>query len=246
MRKSYDKKNFLFYFLVFSVYFNPFAFADNVGDIIFPGKPLDAREIAKTVNRIKDIQKGIDSISAAIYQKKKNPLLKKEILTEGTIVLKKPNLLFWDVTKPERISIIVDGKIMWVYHPDLKEAQKYVLSEQFMARQTMEFFLSALTMSFEETGKRFDIAAYNSDDSFVFAMKPKSGMVRKYLSDVYIWYKHNEGIPYKFEVIGKNENTTVTELKDIKLNPPVNENIFRFDAPEGVVITNIENEGRGY
>ncbi len=235
-------RRYLFYFLAFAVYFTFPAFADNANEVVSLGKPLDNKEMAEAVNRIKDIQKGIDSISATVYQRKKTPLLKKDILTEGAVTLKKPNLLYWDVAKPERITIIADGSIMWVYHPDLKEAQKYILSEQFMARQTMEFFSSAITMSIEEAGKRFDIAAYNSDNSFVFAMKPKSGIVKKYLSAIYIWYRHDEAVPYKFEVIGRNENATITELKDVKLNPSIKENAFRFDVPKDVTITNLENE----
>ncbi|MBI3397637.1 MAG: outer membrane lipoprotein chaperone LolA [Deltaproteobacteria bacterium] len=210
------------------------------------GAPLETKAMAEAENKIKDVQKNIDAVSAVVYQRKKNQLLKNEIATEGTIILKRPNLLHWEVKKPEPLTIIVDGKIMWVYHPDVKEAQKYILSEQFIARQTMEFFSSAMAMSLEEIGKRFDIAAYNPNDSLIFEMRPKSSMAAKYLTAIYIWYKDGEGVPYKFEVIDKNGNSTVTELRDIVLNPSINASAFHFDIPKGVTITNIENEGAGY
>lgn len=226
------------------------AYADNNGTegslTALLGRPLQSQEIREVVNKIKDAQKGIDAISAVAYQRKKTPLLAKEIATEGTIILKRPNLLHWEVKRPERLTIIVDGKIMWIYHPDSQEAQKYILSEQFIARQAMEFFSSAMDMSLEEMGKRFDVAVYNPNTSFVFEMRPKSSMAAKYLTAVYIWYKNGEGVPYKFEVLGKNGNTTITELRDVVVNPSLKESLFYFDVPAEAIITNRENEGMGY
>ncbi|HKZ46897.1 MAG TPA: outer membrane lipoprotein carrier protein LolA, partial [Thermodesulfobacteriota bacterium] len=154
----------LHYYLLFTVYcllLFPFISISNSEDNPAEsfGKPLHAKEMAEAVNRLKDIQKDIDVISAVVYQKKKNPLLKKEVETKGTITMKRPNLIYWDITKPERHITIIDGKNMWVYQPDLKEARRYILSEQFAARQTMNFFSSAMNMSIKEMEKNFDIAA---------------------------------------------------------------------------------------
>src|SRR3989338_10012423 len=83
---------------------------NNEGSLPKPlGKPLTSEEMAEAIGRLKDSQKNIDAISASVSQTKKNPLLKEEITTEGTIVLKKPNLLHWDIARPERLTTIADG-----------------------------------------------------------------------------------------------------------------------------------------
>ncbi|MBI5047536.1 MAG: outer membrane lipoprotein carrier protein LolA [Deltaproteobacteria bacterium] len=210
------------------------------------GKPLEFKEMAEAIKRIQDVQKNIDIISASVHQKKRNPILKNEIETKGAITMKRPNLLYWDITEPERHVTIVDGKNMWVYQPDLKEARKYTLSEQFMARQAMNFFSSAMNMSTKEMEKNFDIAVYNPDGNLILEMKPKSSMVAKYLVAIHIWYKEGEAVPYKFEVIGKKGDTTITEFIDVVLNPSIKENLFHFDAPAGVNVTIIGNEGPSY
>lgn len=207
------------------------------------GKPLHAKEMAEAVNRLKDIQKDIDVISATIYQRKKNLLLKKDVETKGTITMKKPNLLYWDITKPARRIRIIDGKNMWVYQPDLKEARRYILSEQFALMQTMNFLSSAMNMSIKEMEKNFDIAVYNHDGNLIFEMKPKSSIVALYLTAIHIWYKEGEGVPHKFEVIGKNGDTAITEFTDVALNPSIKENLFHFDAPADVNVVTIGNEG---
>lgn len=241
-----DRK-YLLYFLAVILYFHAFpVLATNNNGYPQLTKPLDSNEVTEVVKTIKSLQENIEVITAHVYQKKKTTLLKKEVETEGTITLKKPNLLYWDVTKPERLITIVDGKIMWVYNPDLKEVQRFILADQFMARQAMYFFSSAMSISVDETGKRFDITVYNPDNNFVFEMKPKSSMVARYLAVMYIWYKKGEGVPFKFEVIGKKGNITITEFKDIVVNPPIKENIFHFDVPVDVRITNLENGEQNY
>lgn len=214
---------------------------DNLAESL--GKPLHAKEMAEAVNRLKDIQKDIDVISATIYQRKKNLLLKKDVETKGTITMKKPNLLYWDITKPDRRIRIIDGKNMWVYQPDLKEARRYILSEQFALMQTMNFLSSTMNMSIKEMEKNFDIAVYNHDGNLIFEMKPKSSIVALYLTAIHIWYKEGEGVPHKFEVIGKNGDTAVTEFTDVALNPSIKENLFHFDAPADVNVVTIGNEG---
>ncbi len=241
----------LHYYLLFTVYclllFPSISISnseDNLAESF--GKPLQAKEMAEALNRLKDIQKDIDVISAAVYQRKKIPLLKKEVETKGTITMKRPNLLYWDITKPERHITIIDGKNMWVYQPDLKEARRYILSEQFAVKQTMNFFSSAMNMSIKEMEKNFDIAAYNPGGNLILEMKPKSGMVARYLTAIHIWYKEGEGVPHKFEVIGKKGDTAVTEFTDVALNPSIKENLFHFDAPADVNVITIGNEGSGY
>lgn len=210
------------------------------------GKPLQAKEMTQALNRLKDMQKDIDVISADVYQRKKTPLLKNEVETKGQITMKRPNLIYWDITKPERRITIIDGKNMWVYQPDLKEARRYILSEQFAARQTMIFFSSAMSMSTKEMEKNFNIAVYSPGGNLILEMKPKSGIVAKYLTAIHIWYKEGEAVPYKFEVIGKRGDTTVTEFTDVALNPSVKENFFHFDAPADVTVVTIGSEGPGY
>jgi outer membrane lipoprotein carrier protein len=207
------------------------------------GKPLHAKEMAEAVNRIKDIQKDIDVISATIYQRRKSPQLKKDDEKKGTITMKKPNLLYWEITKPERQIRIIDGRYLWVYQQDLKEARRYTLSEQFALMQTMNFLSYAMNMSIKEMEKNFGIAAYNLDSNLIFELKPKSSIVAIYLSAIHIWYKEGEGVPHKFEVIAKNGDVAITEFADVALNPSIKENLFHFDAPPDVNVVTIGNEG---
>ena len=43
--------------------------------------------------------------------------------SEGTVQVKKPGYVRWDYDKPDKRSIFVEGKTLWIWRPDDKEAQ---------------------------------------------------------------------------------------------------------------------------
>ncbi len=69
------------------------------------------------------LHKDMHSIFASVSQEKQLAALKKKVVVEGTVTMAKPNMLKWDVVKPERSVTVIDGETMTVYHPDIKEAQ---------------------------------------------------------------------------------------------------------------------------
>jgi len=206
------------------------------------GRRLDDKEIGEAFVKIRSLQEGVSSASAGMRQTKTNPLLKKPLVSEGTVLLKKPNLLRMEVKRPEHTLTVVDGKVMWVYRPDAKEAQKYVLSEQLMANQAVKFFSSAMNISLEELGKKFKVEMFEDAGVYVLDLAPSSGMAAKFLSKIRIYFKDGAPLPFRHEVIGKKGNLTVMEFSDTVLNPTTAPDAFTFTLPKDARITNTFDE----
>lgn len=207
--------------------------ADSTPDL---GLPLDSAEAKAAIERLKEIQSGIDTLVAYVRQKKVIPLLVQDINTEGKILLKKPNLLRWEIQRPEELLVVIDGKVLWQYRPQAEEATKLILSQNTAARYTMELFFSTMNLSLDGDGlsKRFSVAVYMVSDSTVISLKPKSIIAGKYLNHILIWINTREGTPEKFEVEGRKGSVTITEFSDVKVNKEVKDDAFKFLPPKGV------------
>ncbi|MFQ5901088.1 MAG: outer membrane lipoprotein chaperone LolA [Thermodesulfobacteriota bacterium] len=221
----------IFIFFIFPTFVN-----SQETSFALPEQSLNKEDATLAIERIKELQKDIEAITARVSQKKSSKLTEKDIETEGTITLKKPNLLYWEVEIPERVIIVVDGKRLWVYHPALKEVKRELLSRNVAARYTMDFFSSSMEMSIEKLEKRFEVAVYHPSDNYVFELRPKSKIAAKYLTVIYIWYREKDGVPVRFEVVGKKNNRTVTDLNKVSINPDIEKELFHFKVPEGVKI----------
>jgi outer membrane lipoprotein-sorting protein len=197
---------------------------------------LDERQ--KIIEKFKELQKNIHSISALIKQEKHLAVLKKKVLTEGTLAMAKPNMLRWEIVKPEKSITVTDGGAMTVYHPDIKEAQVYSISENLMARNAMSFFPIAMNGSLFDLEKKFSASIFRRDGEIVYILIPLSKAAGRYMSSVTIYYDEATGLPRGFDMTTPKGDTTVTKLTDVRTNPELRPEMFNIKLPADVWITN--------
>ena len=188
--------------------------------------------------RLTELSKDTDSITATINQEKQLSLLKEKICIDGTVIMKKPNMFRWDIVKPDKSIIAVDGETMTVYHPEIKEAQVYNLIGNLIARNTMRFLTITMWGSLNEIEKNFTFYILRKEDEIIFKLAPVSKMISRYLSSIIIHYEENTGFPRGFEITTPKGDKTVTRLSNIKINPEIKTGTFKIELPEDVRITN--------
>jgi len=207
-----------------------------------PDRPLTPEASAEAISELRDAQEGISALSMSFVQTKSSAMLTSEMVTTGTVLVKKPGLLRWEVKEPEQIIITVDEDVMWFYRPARKEARKRLLSKDFVAGQAMGFFTSIMNLSLKDLKKRFTYSLYSVGDNVALELTPKSKFVSKYLKGITIWYRQSDGIPVKFAVLGKKGDTTVTEFKDINSRAVTDDKDFHLKLPDNVRVISAEEE----
>lgn len=217
--------------LVFQLFISPVS-ASNAP------QELTVDERQKLFERFNSLQKDIYAVSASVSQEKQLAVLKEKVFLEGTVVAAKPNLLRWEVNRPERSVTVVDGERMIVYHPVEKEAQVYVVSENLVARNAVGFFSSAMGGSLSEMEKKFSVTVLRKDGEIICRLIPLSKMAGRYLSSVTIYYDEMTGLPRRFEMETPKGDRTVTKLTSVRTNPRITSETFKLKLPDDVWITN--------
>ena len=205
---------------------------------------LSGEEREKIIEKFRSFHKDIRSLSASVSQEKHLSALKEKLQVEGTVTMARPDKLRWDTVKPERSHTVIDGETMTVYHPDIKEAQVYALSEHVIARNTMGFFTTAMGGALDEMEKKFSVKIYRNGNEIIYKLQPLSGMTRKYLSAVSISYAEATGLPRGFEVTTPKGDRTITTLTHITINPEIKPETFTMKLPGNVWVTNKFEETR--
>ncbi|MEW6419695.1 MAG: outer membrane lipoprotein carrier protein LolA [Nitrospirota bacterium] len=221
----------LFFTIMFACTFSVHA-SDN------ENREISAGEKQKIFERIKALQKDIYSILASVSQEKQLTILKKKMHIEGTVMVAKPNMLRWEILKPEKSITIIDGETMTVYHPEIKEAQVYALSENLIARNIMSFFMAFMSGSLQEMEKKFTVNIFRKDGGLIFILTPLSRIASRYLSSITVYYDEGTGLPRGFETTTPKGDITVTKLMNIRTNPELKPETFKIKLPEDVWITN--------
>ena len=176
--------------------------------------------------RLHLLLKPMNSLSADFTQKimgQDNNQLQR--LT-GNLSLKKPNQLRWNVLAPMPQLVICDGKLVWLYDPDLEQVVIQSFSDDFMANP-----ISILLGDLDQLNRDFTVSLI-SDDRFSLKPKQKNSLFMaiqlRFIDSVLsrIDYQDNFG-----------QNTQLT-LSQVKLNPQFSKTAFVFDIPQAVDIIN--------
>jgi outer membrane lipoprotein carrier protein len=98
------------------------------------------------------------SMRASFRQRVESPTLATPLESHGTVLFERPNHMRWDYAKPDEQLIVGDGKTLWIYQPDLKQAIRAPLRDAFQAQTPLTFLagLGQVERDFDATLERED------------------------------------------------------------------------------------------
>ncbi|MBI5632682.1 MAG: outer membrane lipoprotein carrier protein LolA, partial [Nitrospirae bacterium] len=91
-------------------------------------------------------------MSANFTQEKKTKLLNKPIKADGRFLYKQPDRIRWEYKGSVNMQVLFNGKDIWIYYPDLKEADKLTGLSQYGSM--MQFDVSTLSRDYTITAKK--------------------------------------------------------------------------------------------
>jgi len=190
------------------------------------GTEIQGQERVQLLERLQEQQQGIQSVRAAVVQRKRHPLLKEEAVSEGTLLFRRPNQLRWEVTKPQRVIILINGYTLLTYHPELKEAERRDLRDDFVSRAAVEFLTAAMNLALADLEKRFQVDVLREAEGTVLRLTPRSPLVAQAVASVKISLQDGEAVPRSIVVMGQKGDRTETTLSHVTINPSLPEDAF--------------------
>lgn len=179
---------------------------------------------ADILDDLKAKQAKIKTVSANFTQEKKTKLLTKPIRTDGRFLYKQPDRIRWEYRGSVNLQVLFNGKDIWLYYPELKEADKLTGLSQYGSM--MQF--DVLTMSREYT-----ITARKEKNVIFLKLSPK---VKGPISRIEMEIPEESSFPQMVKLFDQNNEPTTIIFKDVKLNPDVKDDVFVFVPEKGVVV----------
>ncbi len=145
--------------------------------------------------------------------------------TTGTMALARPGRFRWDTKSPMPQLVVADGKRLWVYDVDLEQVT--VKKQEKGIGGTAGLFLSG----YDDTVSRdFEVTAGKQGNKDYFDMHAKSSKANFQRVKLIFVGSTLNGI----ELYDQLGQFTQVQLSNIKNNPTLAENLFKFKTPKGV------------
>ncbi len=207
------------------------------------GATVRAKDIlAKVTKRYSSI----DTLSARFTQVAVYQQLNRRNVSEGRVFLKGPvkdgteeipAKMRWEYEFPTKDVIVSDGVTLWMYQPDIMQ-----VVETDASRGPLPVIMRLLTGF---SGIEGTIGGELEDDFLIDIIRDGKESWRVSMAPTYgetsfsrlvVKINKNSFIVEGVKVVDPYGVETTVSLKDIKINPRLKNEIFRFDAPKGVTV----------
>ena len=150
------------------------------------GPALTADERAALLSRLDALKAKHPSLSANFSEERSSHLLKQPVVSKGTIAFQSPNKFRRELTGSSPSLTISNGKVLWLYYPNFKEAELYTLGQRAMFDDAMAALTAGL--NFGQVEKYYKLEAYNlGGKGYRVVLTPKKSNLKRIVQQLVVF-----------------------------------------------------------
>jgi outer membrane lipoprotein carrier protein len=187
-----------------------------------------ARALQRRYEAVRDLEARFDQTTRSVALGQPGASAK----SRGTVVFAKPGRMRWTYTEPEPSLVVSDGKELWIYDPERREAQHLAVTEGYLSGAALAFLLGE-----GEILREFDVKALQcGEGSALLDLVPREPATYERLQ---ARVDPRSGELLETTVVDLLGNATTVALHDLRVNRDPDASVFRFEPPAGVRIMDL-------
>lgn len=190
----------------------------------------DAMEILRRTEQRAD---AIRTLEADFVQSLRVPLLNQNQNSAGKLYQRKPDRFLMRFTQPAGDVMVADGRYFWLYYPSTDRTQviRTSIAKGGGAVDLQRQFIGNAAARFVPTLNRSEVV--DGHDSYALTLVPRQASPYKVLR---IWVDKGDYTVRRFEMTEENESVRRVELRNIRVNGTIPDNLFSFTPPQGTQV----------
>src|SRR5437867_5658048 len=160
-------------------------------------------------------------------------LMKKPILSSGTVWFQPPNKFRREVKGNSPSITVSDGRQLWIYYPSFKSAERYSLGKGSPLDSTVAAINSALYL--ENIENTFQINAAKTDKGYELALTPRTPSMKRTFQNLDLRINDNLRVE-RTDMLLSNGDRIVTTYSN-QTRAPIPAYTFEFKPPPGTEVS---------
>ena len=160
-------------------------------------------------------------------------LMKKPILSSGTVWFQPPNKFRREVKGNSPSITVSDGRQLWIYYPSFKSAERYSLGKGSPLDSTVAAINSALNL--ENIENTFQINAAKTDKGYELALTPRTPSMKRTFQKLDLRINDNLRVE-RTDMLLSNGDRIVTTYSN-QTRAPIPAYTFEFKPPPDTEVT---------
>ena len=203
------------------------------GPLTGSAAPLSPEERESVLARLESIHSRNPAMTASFLERKNTRLLKKPLVSRGTIAFRAPDKFRRKVAGSNPSLSVCNGKRLWIYYPKFKEAERYELGN----RAFFDDALAALTvgLSFRNVENYYRLQIFSEDNGYRIVLEPRSRRLRRVIERLTIHLDGELKVRRTVAELPKGDRV-LTDYSNVRRRPLPN-STFEFTPGPGVNVT---------
>src|SRR5881397_3665936 len=173
------------------------------------------------------------STQADFQEQRMIRLMKKPILSSGTVWFEPPNKFRREVKGNSPSVTVSDGRQLWIYYPNFKSAERYPLGKGSPLDATVAAINSALNL--ENIENTFQITAAKLDKGYELTLFPRVASMKRAFQKLDLHINENLRVE-RTDMLLPNSDRIVTTYSN-QTRAPISASSFEFKPPSGTEVT---------
>jgi len=204
-----------------------------VGSLGAAERKLSAAEADQLLERIQKNRPVEKTMTADFVEERHLRALQKPVVSRGTIHFLAPDKFRKQVTTDPQSLTVSNGKILWIYDPEFRIAEKYDLEATPGLRETMQSLSTGL--QFRNINERFSWTALETDNGYRLELQPGNPELAKWAEKIILTLEDDLDLE-RSEIIAPGGERTITRFSN-EQRVDADPGKFEFSAPADAKVT---------
>src|SRR5215475_649856 len=191
--------------------------------------PLSEVELKNLLGAIRQNR----STQADFQEERVIRLMKKPVLSSGTVSFQPPNKFRREVKGNSSSITVSDGRELWIYYPNFKSAERYPLGKGSPLDATVAAINSALNL--ENIESSFNVSATKSDNGHELHLLPRTAAMKRVFQKLDLRI-NSEFRVERTDMLLPNGDRIITTYSNQK-RAGIPASTFEFKPPAGTEVT---------
>lgn len=163
------------------------------------------------------------SMQCEFVQTKKVVLLNDRMVSKGKMFYKQSNKLRWEYTTPYAYVFVLNGSKI-----SFGKNQKEVIdvNQSRVFKEIASIMMNSVVGKCLSDKKSFKTTIKASNSEYIATLIPQTKEIKRLFNTIILHFDRQQSFVVRVELIEKNGDVTTIDLKNIKKNNPVNDQVF--------------------
>lgn len=186
--------------------------------------PCLAQSEAQMRSQINKAAAQLSSMQCEFVQTKHLKMLNKSMVSNGKMYYQKSNKLRWEYTTPYKYTFILNGSKALLKNNNRTDVVD--TNKNRMMKEIGRVMMNTLMGNCLQNDKDFKTSITSTQTEYVATLLPQRKDIKSMFQKIILHFNRKNSMVTSVELVEKNGDRTVIELKNVKTNVPISQNMF--------------------